>query len=724
MEIILRHLKNCLALQLKTWPAARKAFDNLANTNTRVISDNGLALQYNSARILSTTADINPDHIAERNCFLCKETRPEQQIAFELDSEFELLVNPYPIVRDHFCVVSRQHRPQLFKDCYKEMIKIASWITSDYMVFYNGPHSGASAPDHLHMQIGRGKGIPLVETLRKLVSDTPNDSGQTVIRPFGFPITVLRQATPERLWSLVTSLPVFNSSEDEPRMNVLAINCNGERVVAVIPRGKHRPDCYYESDEEQILVSPGAIDMFGLVITPYKKDFDSLTEEQVLRIYSQVTPGESMIKVGIMAAPQIDFCLNDAYSDGNCKIEGGMSVSIREGKLCWNGLLVDQITLTPHDPEGTFTLQGVSIGIGFHWERQESQTFNGTLMLIIQDGLIHAINILHIDDYLASVISSEMKPTAPMEFLKAHAVISRSWVLAQINNRNRPTDNSQSAHVAIGLNRMIRWYDHQQHTLFDVCADDHCQRYQGRTRIISQAAIAAVEATAGQILTHQGELCDARFSKCCGGVTEQFETCWQESHKPYLVALRDNNTADNALPDLTDEKNARQWIMNAPNSFCSSASHKILAKSLNGYDLETPNYYRWRVEYSQAELTNLFRQKSNLDIGLITNLIPIRRGPSGRIYELSIQGTHQTITVGKELEIRRLLSPTHLLSSAFVVDIESTPDGTPLFILHGAGWGHGVGLCQIGAAMMAEQGYSYTDILEHYYPGTTISHCY
>ncbi|MBR3659571.1 MAG: DUF4922 domain-containing protein, partial [Bacteroidaceae bacterium] len=504
----------------------------------------------------------------------------------------------------------------------------------------------------------------------------------------------------------------------EPRMNVLSFNRDGQVITAIIPRSKHRPDCYY-AQEGRILVSPGGIDMFGMIITPRKEDFESLTERQVLDIYRQVTPQQPKIRVGIMVAREIRFCLNDSYTDGRSSFEGEMSISAVQGRLSWNGVLIDSLTLKPNDHGATFTLHDVTIGIGFHWERKEEQTFPGQLKFIIEDGLVRAINILPVEEYLTSVISSEMKPTASREFLRAHAVISRSWVLAQLRSPYRKADAAKPITNDHILNRIIKWYDHDQHTLFDVCADDHCQRYQGRTRIISAAAQAAVKDTFGQTLVSEGHLCDARFSKCCGGITEQFETCWQDEHKPYLVALRDSSINEGALPDLTVEENARQWILSEPKSFCNSADGNILSESLNGYDLETPDFYRWTVEYTTVQISDIFRRKSGLDIGDIVDLRPIKRGPSGRIYELEIQGTKSTVTIGKELEIRRTLSESHLFSSAFV--IEKTQDG---FILKGAGWGHGVGLCQIGAAVMAAKGYTYREILQHYYPHTSLGRFY
>ncbi len=724
MEDIFKHLGIILQEQLQEWPAAREAFNNLEKVETRVLSSSGLALQHNPARIISTTAKIKPAEIASRSCFLCEDCRPKEQRSIPLDDKFYLLVNPYPILKEHFCVVSRNHRPQAFRDCYEEMLSIASRLEPGYMIFYNGPRSGASAPDHLHMQIGRSEGIPLVDKLRE--NEPPQTDEPVTIQPFGFPVIIIKGNDPEKLWDYVSGMTIYDG-ESEPRMNVLSINRNGQVITAIIPRSKHRPDCYYADEMGKIMVSPGAVDMFGLVITPRKEDFESLTEKQVLDIYRQVTPQQPKIRVGIMAAKEIRFCLNDSYSDGRSSFEGEMSVSAVQGRLSWNGVLIDSLTLKPNEHGATFTLHDVTIGIGFHWERREEQTFSGQLKFIIEDGLVRAINILPVEDYLTSVISSEMKPTASREFLRAHAVISRSWVLAQLRSSYRTVQAVETAEPTHGhiLDRIIKWYDHDQHTLFDVCADDHCQRYQGRTRIISAAAQAAVKDTFGQTLVSEGHLCDARFSKCCGGITEQFETCWQDENKPYLVALRDSSINEGALPDLTIEENARQWILSDPKSFCNSADCNILSESLNGYDLETPDFYRWTVEYTTAQISDIFRRKSGLDIGDIVDMRPVKRGPSGRIYELEIEGTKSTVTIGKELEIRRTLSESHLFSSAFIVTKNTDEKGNFTgFTLHGAGWGHGVGLCQIGAAVMAAKGYTYREILEHYYPHTTLGRFY
>jgi SpoIID/LytB domain protein len=419
--------------------------------------------------------------------------------------------------------------------------------------------------------------------------------------------------------------------------------------------------------------------------------------------------------------------LNGKYYDGKAVFTGEQNVQIADNKILWQGNVVDTLELKPTSSSCSFTLHSVTIGIGFHWERNEEQNFTGNLSFKCDNGTIWAINGISVEEYLESVISSEMKPTAPAEFLKAHAVISRSWVIAQCHTARytKQETDTKADNCYTDSNKIIKWYDHEQHTLFDVCADDHCQRYQGKSRITNSAARKAIQETYGEILTHNGFLCDARFSKCCGGITEEFESCWQEEHHPYLTILRDNRNSSESLPDLRNEDNAKEWILERPKSFCGNADGKILKDSLNGYDLETPDFYRWKVEYTAKELTELFHKKTGLDLGTIIDLKPLKRGGSGRIIELEVTGTNSSIVIGKELEIRRVLSHAHLYSSAFVVSKKYDEMGNiSKFILNGAGWGHGVGLCQIGAAVMGEKGYSYKDILLHYYPETALKNCY
>ena len=345
------------------------------------------------------------------------------------------------------------------------------------------------------------------------------------------------------------------------------------------------------------------------------------------------------------------------------------------------------------------------------------------------------INEIDVERYLTSVISSEMSATASKALLKAHAVISRSWVLAQIGpstsrseqgSHDPLSDTSSSGKQSSSSDAMqesenlrIRWYDHDDHTLFDVCADDHCQRYQGVTRASTPIVEEAVHETAGEVLLYAGTLCDTRFSKCCGGVTEQFESCWEPVPHPYLRAVRDG--AETAFPDLTQEEEADRWIRQTPAAYCHTRDAAILRQVLNSYDQETTDFYRWQVQYTQEELSELIARKSGFHVGQVVDLVPIERGPSGRIVRLEIRGTARSVVIGKELEIRRTLSETHLYSSAFVVEKGAVSHGIPTsFRLIGAGWGHGVGLCQIGAAVMGAQGFDYRQILMHYYPGATL----
>lgn len=375
-------------------------------------------------------------------------------------------------------------------------------------------------------------------------------------------------------------------------------------------------------------------------------------------------------------------------------------------------------------PECFFEVKDVVIGVGFHWERKEDQCFSGDLEIMELNGQMQVINTLPVEDYLKSVISSEMSATASLELLKAHAVISRSWLLAQIEGKKKSKLPQPHPDMA---DEYIKWYDHDDHEFFDVCADDHCQRYQGITRQTTATVDEAVDATRGLVLTDENSsLCDARFSKCCGGVFEEFESCWEPVHYNYLIARRDS-AAPLDFPDLRLEAEAGKWIMSRPDAFCNTSDPAILSQVLNNYDQETKDFYRWTVHYSREELSQLIKTRTGIDFGEIINLEPIERGTSGRIIKLRVTGTAKTLIIGKELEIRRSLSTSHLYSSAFTVERHDIDPATGLpssFTLHGAGWGHGVGLCQIGAAVMGAEGYSYTQILNHYYPGANLTPLY
>ncbi|MCM0341801.1 SpoIID/LytB domain-containing protein [Bacteroides fragilis] len=435
---------------------------------------------------------------------------------------------------------------------------------------------------------------------------------------------------------------------------------------------------------------------------------------------------EPKVQVGILSEPQIEFILLNSYHIKGKEIAGRQVVTYVDGQIRWQGHLYDELLFEPmHEESDAFELLNVTIGINFHWERKEDQRFMGALKIIVENEKLTGINVIHVEDYLTSVISSEMSATASLELLKAHAVISRSWLLAQIH-KNKAITASQSLYSAFTQTdqELIRWYDREDHTHFDVCADDHCQRYQGITRASTEMVRQAIAATRGQILMWEGNICDARFSKCCGGAFEEFQYCWEGIKHPYLSKQRDSKTGS-GLPDLRVESEADQWIRTSPEAFCNAKDKKILSQVLNNYDQETTDFYRWKIEYKQDELSELILKRSGIDYGQILDLIPVERGTSGRLVKLKIRGSKRTMTIGKELEIRRTLSTSHLYSSAFVIDKADIVDDVPgRFILTGAGWGHGVGLCQIGAAVMGEQGYPYDTILLHYYIGATIDKLY
>lgn len=427
------------------------------------------------------------------------------------------------------------------------------------------------------------------------------------------------------------------------------------------------------------------------------------------------------LRVGLMSAREIDVVFISGF-----ETLGHHHFSITT--------FTNPVLFTPTHDESIFEINGITIGVGFHWQQQQAQRFNGALELIPDNGSIVVINHVAVEQYLRSVISSEMNAESPLEFLKAHAVISRSWVLRQIVNREFKSHASDPDIISpvndAGIaneTEIIKWYDREDHTLFDVCADDHCQRYQGTTRLTTGIANEAVNATRGLVLMHDNGICDARFSKCCGGVTEEFGTCWADENHPYLKAFADILPLQ-PLPDLTTEYGARMWIMSRPEAFCNTYDPQLLSKVLNNFDQSTTDFYRWEVTATANEFAGLILEKSGIDIGELVDLVPLQRGPSGRIRLLKIVGTKRTIKVGKELEIRRLLSKSHLYSSAFIVEksekIENNGEKITTFTLYGAGWGHGVGLCQIGAAAMSCRGYDFKQILEHYYPGASIRKAY
>ena len=439
------------------------------------------------------------------------------------------------------------------------------------------------------------------------------------------------------------------------------------------------------------------------------------------------------ISVGIVSGNGLAVTLHGAFtaSDARGSLTGSFTVMAENEKLLMRGdegmvLSGKELNLAPaENQECSFTLHAVTIGVDFHWQREEDQTFRGKLRFILRGGKVTAVNILPVEDYLVSVISSEMSATSSPQLLRAHAVISRSWLLAQIDKTlrlNNITGKYRTSYITD--NEITRWYDREDHKDYDVCADDHCQRYQGITRASTPDVEQAVRDTYGEVLLSGEVICDARYSKCCGGVTELFENVWEPVSHPYLRKIVDSTTDDTLSDtDLTSEENAVAWITGEADSFCNTNDRDILSQVLNNYDQETNDFYRWKVTYSQEELSALVREKTGRDFGLITGLEPLERGTSGRLIRLKITGEEKTLIIGKELEIRKTLSKSHLYSSAFFVEKKEGTEGIT-FILHGAGWGHGVGFCQIGAAVMGASGYSYREILSHYFISAEIKRLY
>lgn len=753
--------------QLEVWTDARHRFRDLKHVETRQFSDQ-LKLQWNPARIVSTGAKIDKKTLGERPCFLCDKNRPKEQMSKQIDEKFHLLVNPFPILPVHFTIPARKHQPQLIYKNYGEMHRFIS-LHSDLMVFYNGPKCGASAPDHLHFQAGTNGILPLQTNWQRLSRNLTdiislNDEEKiSVVRDFIVPVFVIiskSAESDEALFRRLYKAMPQRGDETEPMMNIISWRKGEEFISVVIPREKHRPEAYFAEGDAQFVVSPGALDMSGLIITPREEDFRKLTEEKALSLLQECGVSEEKmnaiiaklkaskdaedaaessstlynkgkqpdVTVGIVSAQKIHFSLNKPYLAKGEKVLGEQVVEFSEGGVLWNGNQYSQLTFHPQSADASFSLSDVTIGVNFHWERKETQTFLGTLRFVVESDKIVAINELPVEKYLESVISSEMSATSSLELLKAHAVISRSWLLAQMKKRREVAESGNNFFSFTKKeDTLIRWYDREDHTLFDVCADDHCQRYQGITKETSPHVAEAIRQTKGQILMDGEEICDARFSKCCGGITEEFQYCWEDTPKTYLTAVRDIALGvEHTLPNLTNEEEAEKWIRFNPPAFCNTQDKKILSEVLNDYDQETVNFYRWKETLSQEKLQQLIADKLKMDLGAILDMKAVERGKSGRISKLQIIGTEKTFTIGKELEIRRTLSDSHLLSSAFVVDkYDKDEQGVPqCFELIGAGWGHGVGLCQIGAAVMGEQGYHYDAILLHYYQGAEIKKLY
>lgn len=742
--------------QLSRWPLACENFRALKNVRTREVDAGGLTvkLQFNPARMVSSAAKLSKADIAKRRCFLCRENRPPEQVMMKFEGrkgkKYHILVNPYPIFPDHLVIAADRHTDQTIWKRYVDMLDMARKY-QDFTFFYNGPKSGASAPDHHHFQAAPRGMMPLevdIEKLFDLVSgrDTDDLSYVTSVQDarlyhyhrFTTGVFALRAETVKsaaKLFYRLLDCMEIPEGETEPMFNLFSWYQAGEFRSIIVFRSRHRSHHYFSDGPDHLTMSPGCADMGGMFIVPVGDEYDkitpellmdmirevSITKEEEDTVIDRLTRTQPFVEVGIMSAKEIEF---EILSDG----AGVRKAVLQEGKICYDGSLYDELYFEAVTPstmfaEPSFVLHGVTIGVNFHWERKETQKFAGALKIITGKDCLTAVNVVGVEDYLLSVISSEMSATASEEFLKAHAVISRSWLMAQMASAERVNKvavpegvtNVPSLMVHLDglmnhdcrsdgddeIHEMIRWYDHEDHKHFDVCADDHCQRYQGLTRAAGSTVRRVIDRTWGQVLTYDGQLCDARFSKCCGGKMESFSTCWEDKDYPYLLPL-----ADTPGHDEHGE------------CFCDTQDKSILSQVLNNYDQETVDFYRWTVEYGKDELSELIERKSGVRIGRLVSMKPLDRGESGRIYRLEIVGSEKMVVVGKELEIRRILSETHLKSSAFEVQITDEK-----VILHGSGWGHGVGLCQIGAAVMATKGYGYRQILEHYYPGTTLMPC-
>ena len=788
-----KNLSKFINDQLSLWPSACDNFRALRNVRTRKMEIGGLEvrLQHNPARIVSTAARLDPESLKERRCFLCSSNRPAEQISFDFEGRkgrrYDVLVNPYPILKDHLVIAMKEHCPQSIWRRYVDMLDMARAFHG-FVIFYNGPECGASAPDHHHFQAASAGQLPLEKDI-----DTMFDSRHAGVDCGGLEylssvldaelfrygkylpgIFAIRGRTSKSVaklfYRLLDCAAVDNDSAAEPMCNVFVWYRSGEFRSVVVMRSAHRPHHFFSEGPDHLTISPGCADMAGCVVVPVEAEFsrispsqlDGLLHEVALdrqaeeRICRRLVRTQREVSVGIMSGKEIVF---EIITDG----AGPRKAVYREGKIEYDGSLYDELffeagTLSTMFAEPSFRLFNVTIGSGFHWERKEEQQFAGALKIILDKDMLVAVNVLGTEDYLLSVISSEMKSSAPVEFLKAHAVISRSWLMTQILRRSSgagrkrlpagicdvpslvsylDAERHSGGETGQSGDEIVRWYGREDHRLFDVCADDHCQRYQGLSRAAGNAVRKAVDETWGQVLAFDGHICDTRFSKCCGGVMEKFSSCWEDTDHPYLRGISD--TVPEEVKDLSDEKAFRAWLASGDDGpFCSRADAGLLSSILNSYDMETADFYRWQEEYGRQELSDLFRERSGIDVGEIQALEPVSRGVSGRIVRLRVSGSERTVVIGKELEIRRVLSSSHLKSSAFAVDyigedgnvIPQSVIGADLsegrrtsfsrIRLSGAGWGHGVGLCQIGAAVMASEGCGYGEILKHYYPGSEL----
>ncbi len=687
----MKELNKFIKDQLSVWQLASSNFRALKTAPSREVDVFGLKcrIQYNPRRVISSTADTSPAAIASRKCFLCADNRPKEQFHLGFEGRkgrnYHIQINPYPIFRGHLVIVRDEHIPQEIWHHFPDMLDFAARY-KDYLVFYNGPSSGASAPDHLHFQAIPRHNLPLEDVVDEFL-DHPGEPLATVkdaslykFDGYARGVFALKATTSKSLAKLFYRLldcTDRGKGEEEPMFNLYAYVKNGEYRTIVVMRSAKRSHHFYSEGADHLTISPGAADIAGLFVAPFREDYDKadtalleellsevcISEDEQNMIVWRLTRHQEKISVGLLSAKEIRF---EIISDG----AGPQTVKWHDGRISYNGMLYDELyfdsmTLSTLFAEASFILYDVVIGIDFHWQQKRTFKYAGGLKFIVEGDRITAVNCIGMEDYLMSVISSEMKSSASIELLKAHAVISRSWLKARLK-------------------------DHKAgHEHFDVCADDHCQRYQGLTMAVGDDVCRAIDRTWGQVLEYGGDICDTRYSKCCGGRTELFSTCWEDVDLPYLQSVED--------------------------PFCDCENSSILSQVLNDYDLHTADFHDWTVQYTTDELSELVRTRTGIDFGTIVALEAVERGPSRRIKYLRITGTLREEVIGKELAIRKALSSSHLKSSAF--EIEKSPDG---FVLKGRGWGHGVGLCQIGAAAMAAQGYDYRQILSHYYVGAEI----
>ncbi|CCX56587.1 spoIID/LytB domain protein [Bacteroides sp. CAG:1060] len=687
----MKELNKFIKDQLSVWQLASSNFRALKTAPSREVDVFGLKcrIQYNPRRVISSTADTSPAAIASRKCFLCADNRPKEQFHLGFEGRkgrnYHIQINPYPIFRGHLVIVRDEHIPQEIWHHFPDMLDFAARY-KDYLVFYNGPSSGASAPDHLHFQAIPKHNLPLEDVVDEFL-DHPGEPLATVkdasLYKFDgyargvFALKATASKSLAKLFYRLLDCTDRGKGEEEPMFNLYAYVKNGEYRTIVVMRSAKRSHHFYSEGADHLTISPGAADIAGLFVAPFREDYDKadtalleellsevcISEDEQNMIVWRLTRHQEKISVGLLSAKEIRF---EIISDG----AGPQTVKWHDGRISYNGMLYDELyfdsmTLSTLFAEASFILYDVVIGIDFHWQQKRTFKYAGGLKFIVEGDRITAVNCIGMEDYLMSVISSEMKSSASIELLKAHAVISRSWLKARLR-------------------------DHKAgHEHFDVCADDHCQRYQGLTMAVGDDVCRAIDRTWGQVLEYGGDICDTRYSKCCGGRTELFSTCWEDVDLPYLQSVED--------------------------PFCDCENSSILSQVLNDYDLHTADFHDWTVQYTTDELSELVRTRTGIDFGTIVALEAVERGPSGRIKYLRITGTLREEVIGKELAIRKALSSSHLKSSAF--EIEKSPDG---FVLKGRGWGHGVGVCQIGAAAMAAQGYDYRQILSHYYVGAEI----